>query len=57
MSRKSFIIRFGGIFALVFVLIGLILWLEPEQEGISRAQAAKAAALFQVSREECIQYS
>ena len=54
MSRKSFIIRFGGIFALVFVLIGLILWLEPEQEGISRAQAAKAAALFQVSREECI---
>ncbi len=57
MSRKSFIIRFGGIFALVFVLIGLILWLEPEKEGITRAQAAKAAALFHVSREECVQYS
>ncbi len=59
MSKKAFIIRFFGILALVFVLIVLILRLEPEteREGITRAQAAKAAVLFRISREECEQYS
>ena len=46
----------GGVVALIALLIALILFLEPEKPGISRAQAAKAAALFVVSREECIQY-
>ncbi len=46
----------GGIVVLIALLIALILFLEPERPGISRAQAAKAAALFAVSREECIQY-
>lgn len=55
MSKKGFIIRMGGVIALVALLIALILVLEPEKPGISRAQAAKAAALFAASREECIQ--
>lgn len=46
----------GGVIALIALLIALILFLEPEKPGISRAQAAKAAALFAVSREECIKY-
>lgn len=45
----------GGVIALVSLLIAVILALEPEKPGISRAQAAKAAALFAASREECIQ--
>ena len=56
MKKTSLILRVGGVLAVVAVLIGIILWLEPERAGITRAQAAKAAALFRVSREECIQY-
>ncbi|MDO5549925.1 MAG: SpoIID/LytB domain-containing protein, partial [Lachnospiraceae bacterium] len=56
MSRKSFIVRIMGILALILILIGVIVYLEPDKPGITRAQAAKAAALFAVSREECIQY-
>lgn len=56
MSKKGFIIRMGGIIALVAFLIVLILALEPEKPGIPRAQAAKAAALFAVSRDECIRF-
>lgn len=56
MSKRGFVIRMGGVVALIALLIALILFLEPEKPGISRAQAAKAAALFAVSREECIQY-
>ncbi|MDO5418073.1 MAG: SpoIID/LytB domain-containing protein [Lachnospiraceae bacterium] len=56
MSRKSFLMRIGGILALVLILIVLIVFLEPEKTGITRAQAAKAAALFDVSRETCVQY-
>lgn len=56
MSRKSFIARFMGILALILVLMGVIVYLEPDKPGITRAQAAKAAALFAVSREACIQY-
>ena len=51
MSKRGFVIRMGGVVALIALLIALILFLEPEKPGISRAQAAKAAALFAVSRE------
>ncbi len=50
-------IRIMGILSIIFVLIGIILYLEPEKPGIARAQAVKAAALFAASREECIQYT
>lgn len=56
MSKKAFIMRIMGILALILVLIALIVYLEPEKPGISRAQAAKSAALFQASREMCAQY-
>lgn len=49
-------IRFTGVLALILILIGVIVYLEPDKPGITRAQAAKAAALFAVSREECIKY-
>lgn len=49
-------LKMAGFLALVFGLIILIKCLEPENQGISRAQAAKAAALFAVSREECLAY-
>lgn len=56
MSRKAFIVRIMGILALILILIGVIVYLEPDKPGLTRAQAAKAAALFAVSREDCIQY-
>lgn len=55
MSKRGFLVRVGGVIALVSLLIALILALEPKKPGISRAQAAKAAALFAASRNECIQ--
>lgn len=54
MSKRAGLVRVGGIVVLIVLLIALILVLEPEKPGISRAQAAKAAALFAVSREECL---
>ncbi len=56
MSKKAFLIQILGIPVLILILILVILRLEPEKPGIARAQAAKAAALFAVSRETCLTY-
>ncbi|MCI8951196.1 MAG: SpoIID/LytB domain-containing protein [Lachnospiraceae bacterium] len=55
-DKKIVLIRIMGIPVLILILILVILRLEPEKPGISKAQAAKAAALFAVSRETCLQY-
>lgn len=57
MSKRAFTIRIMGILAVIFLLMGVIVYLEPDKPGIPRAQAVKAAALFAASREECIQYA
>lgn len=44
----------SGILFIVAVLVGIILWKEPEREGVSRAAAYKAAALSLGSAEECV---
>ena len=58
MSKKSFIIRVVGILALVFTLMVIIVVLEPDRkaEGLTRARAAKAAALLLDSREAIQEY-
>ena len=58
MSKKSFIMRVMGILALVLILIVIIVVCEPEREteGITRARAAKAAALLLESREGIEEY-
>ena len=55
-NRKALFIWLAAILGLILLLMVTIQRLEPEKPGISRAQAAKAAALFAVSRQECIQY-
>ena len=56
MKKRVFMSWVLGILALLILLIILIVRMEPDKPGITRAQAAKAAALFAVSRETCIQY-
>lgn len=53
MKRKKMIGWMIGIPAVVLVLIVIILWNEPEREGISRAAAYKAAALSVTSVQNC----
>ncbi len=55
-NRKALFIWLAAILGLILLLMVAILRLEPEKPGIPRAQAAKAAALFAASRQECIQY-
>lgn len=54
MQKRRFIKWFGGMLALVAVLITIILVYEPEKEGIQRAAAFKAAALSMESKEGCM---
>lgn len=56
MKKNVFMGWIIGILALLLVLIVAIVRMEPDKPGISKAQASKAAALFAVSREECIRY-
>lgn len=56
MKKNVFMGWIVGILALLLVLIVAIVRMEPDKPGISKAQASKAAALFAVSREECIRY-
>ena len=58
MSKKSFVMPVAGILSVVFVLIAIILVLEPDRraEGLTRAKAAKAVALMLDSRERVLQY-
>lgn len=53
MKRKRMLGWIIGVPLVIVVLIGIILWKEPEREGISRAAAYKSAALFLASPEEC----
>lgn len=53
MKSKKMLGWIIGIPLVIVVLIGIILWKEPEREGISRAVAYKSAALFLTSDEEC----
>lgn len=55
MKRKRMVGWMIGIPLVIVVLIGIILWREPEREGISRAAAYKSAALFLTSEKECRQ--
>lgn len=52
MKRKRMVGWMIGIPLVIVVLIGIIVWREPEREGISRAAAYKSAALFLASEEE-----
>lgn len=56
MKKRVFMGWIIGVLALLLVLIAVIVRMEPDKPGISKAQASKAAALFAVSREECIRY-
>ncbi len=56
MKKRVFMSWIIGVLALLLVLIAVIVRMEPDKPGISKAQASKAAALFAVSREECIRY-
>lgn len=55
MKRKRMIGWMIGVPLVIVVLIGIILWKEPEREGISRAAAYKSAALFLTSKDQCEQ--
>lgn len=57
MKRRKMIGWMIGIPLIIIVLIGVILWKEPEREGISRAAAYKSAALSLASPQECVQES
>ena len=54
MQKKRFIRWFAGMLTLVISLIIIILVYEPEEEGIQRAAAFKAAALSMDSKENCM---
>lgn len=58
MRKKSFVMPIAGILAVAFVLIAIILILEPDRraEGLTRAKAAKAVALMLDSREAVLQH-
>lgn len=52
--KNKLILWMTGVLVLVVALMILIVRLEPEGEGIPRAQAFKAAALLTASRQECL---
>ena len=53
MKRKRMLGWMIGVPLVIVVLIGIILWKEPEREGISRAAPYKSAALFLTTPDEC----
>ena len=55
MQKKRFIRWFAGMLTLVIFLIIIILVYEPEENGIQRAAAFKAAALSMDSKEACVE--
>lgn len=55
MQNYKMMIWTGSVVSVVAILIALILSLEPEPKGISRAEVSKALALGALKKEECIQ--
>ena len=51
--KNRMIVWMAGVIAVVVSLMVVIVVLEPEGEGITRAQAFKAAALLTASKEQC----
>ena len=54
--KNKMIAWMAGVIAVVVALMVVIVVLEPEGEGITRAQAFKAAALLTASKEQCQSY-
>ncbi len=52
MRKRNMIRWIFGIPAIVLILIGIILFCEPDRSGITRAAAAKSVALALISPEE-----
>ena len=55
--KNKMIAWMAGVIAVVVALMVVIVVLEPEGEGITRAQAFKATALLTASKEQCQSYA